>query len=158
MTQGGDDDALFMEAVEMAVRLPLGARRSRLAHAYPGNAAFVQDVMERAAWQERMGDFLLEPVIPLDSTDARFASGELVSGRFLIVREVGEGGMGVVYEAIDAKLDQRCALKCAKPGFALRLPPEARSALRITHDNVCRVYGIYTAETSRGPVDVLAME
>jgi tetratricopeptide (TPR) repeat protein len=157
MRRGTDDDSVFMEAFEMAIQVPSDVRRSRLLDAYSGRTSLVREVMERAACQEEMGDFLLEPLIP-DGTDARFAAGELVSGRFLIVREVGEGGMGIVYEAVDTKLEQCCALKCAKPGFALRLPPEARSALRITHDNVCRVYGLYTADTSRGPVDVLAME
>ena len=66
--------------------------------------------------------------------------------------------MGVVYEAIDEKLDQRRALKCAKAGHGRRLPPEARSALRVTHDNVCRVYEIHTAHTPAASVDFLAME
>ena len=158
MRQATDEDALFMEAFEMAVQLPSDARRPSLSNAYPGRTSLVRDVIEQVAHQEEMGDFLLEPLIRTDEGDTRFAAGELVSDRFLIVREVGEGGMGIVYEAIDTKLEQRCALKCAKPGFALRLPPEARSALRITHDNVCRVYGLYTAATSRGPIDVLAME
>ena len=158
MRRGADDDTLFMEAFEMAVQLPADARRSRLSDAYAGNTSLMREVLERAASEEEMGDFLLEPLIPPDDPDARFEAGELIADRFLIVREVGEGGMGIVYEAIDTRLEQRCALKCAKAGFALRLPPEARSALRITHDNVCRVYGLYTASTSRGPVDVLAME
>lgn len=158
MKRSAADDALFMEALELAVQLPSDARCSVLLDAYSGETSLVRKVMDGAAKQEEMGDFLLDPVIPPDLADARFAPGEHVSDRFLIIREVGEGGMGVVYEAVDSKLDQRCALKCAKPGFALRLPPEARSALRITHDNVCRVYGLYTAEGSRGAVDVLAME
>src|SRR5262249_39255611 len=74
------------------------------------------------------------------------------------VRELAEGGMGVVYEAIDERLEQRCALKCAKPGFQRRLSPEARAALRVTHDNVCRVYEIHTTQTDHGPVDFLSME
>lgn len=87
-----------------------------------------------------------------------FTPGELVSGRFRIIREIAEGGMGVVYEAIDEKLVERRALKCAKPGFATHLPPEARNALRVTHPNVCRVFEIHTADTPRGPVDYLTME
>jgi serine/threonine protein kinase/tetratricopeptide (TPR) repeat protein len=158
MKRSAADDALFMEALELAVQLPSDARCSVLLAAYAGETSLVRKAIDGAARQEEMGDFLLDPLIPPDLADARFAPGECVSDRFLIIREVGEGGMGVVYEAVDSKLDQRCALKCAKPGFALRLPPEARSALRITHDNVCRVYGLYTAEGSRGPVDVLAME
>ncbi len=40
--------------------------------------------------------------------------------------------MGVVYEALDEKLNVTRALKCAKVGFRSLLPPEARSALRVT--------------------------
>src|SRR6188768_789861 len=69
-----------------------------------------------------------------------FVPGQLVSGRFRIVREIASGGMGVVYLATDEKLNEPRALKCAKAGYAGRLPPEARSALRVTHPNVCRVF------------------
>ena len=87
-----------------------------------------------------------------------FQSGMLVAGRFRVESEIAEGGMGVVYRAIDEKLKQPRALKVAKPGFGSQLPPEARIALRVTHPNVCRVYEIHTAETTDGPVDILSME
>jgi Flp pilus assembly protein TadD/TolB-like protein len=87
-----------------------------------------------------------------------FRIGELVSGRFRIQREIAEGGMGIVYLAIDEKLQQPRALKCAKRGYASHLPPEARSSLRVTHPNVCRVFEIHSAETRVGPIDFLTME
>src|SRR5262245_1588050 len=87
-----------------------------------------------------------------------FRPGELVAGRFRVIREIAEGGMGVVYEVVDEKLGERRALKCAKPGYASTLPPEARTALRVTHPNVCRVFEIHTVETPVGPIDFLTME
>jgi len=87
-----------------------------------------------------------------------FQSSELVSGRFRIVRQIGEGGMAIVYEVIDEKLNERRALKLAKPGYAAHLSPEARHALRVTHPNVCRVFEIHSAQTSVGIVDFLTME
>ncbi len=153
-----DDDAAFMDLFETAVRLPPEARRAHVVEACGGDTAFAREILDRAALHDVMGDFLLEPLVPREDPDVRFAAGQLVSGRFRILREVGEGGMGVVYEAVDEKVNQRCALKCAKPGFARRLPAEARSALRVTHDHVCRVYGIYAIDAPGGPVDVLAME
>lgn len=96
---------------------------------------------------------------PPDSKDFRpFQPGEIVGGRFEIVREIAQGGMGVVYLATDLKLNQPRALKCAKHGHSGRLTPEARNALQVTHPNVCRMYEIHTAETPEGPVDFLAME
>ena len=60
-------------------------------------------------------------------------------GKYEIVRQIGEGGMGVVYEAIDEKLIKRVAIKCPKFEFRRRVSPEALSSLSITHENVCRV-------------------
>lgn len=88
----------------------------------------------------------------------RFEPGQLVSGRFRVVREIAQGGMAVVYEVRDEKLDERRALKCAKPGYARHLPPEARHSLRVTHPNVCRVFEIHSTETPHGPIDFLTME
>src|SRR4051812_12643210 len=84
--------------------------------------------------------------------------GMLVAGRFRIEAEIAAGGMGVVYRALDEKLKQPRALKVAKYGFAAHLPPEAQTAMRITHRNVCRLFEIHTAETPDGPQDFLSME
>src|SRR5687768_14947584 len=84
-----------------------------------------------------------------------FGVGQLIASRFLIVRLVAEGGMGVVYEVLDQKLNVRRALKCAKPGYARYLSPEARSSLHVTHPNVCRVFEIHSVDTPAGPVDFL---
>src|SRR5215813_7188832 len=83
---------------------------------------------------------------------------ELVGERFRIIRKLGEGGMAVVYEAIDEKLGERRALKFAKAGYSRQIPPEARSALRVTHENICRTYEIHTADSGTPPVDFISME
>ncbi len=84
--------------------------------------------------------------------------GQSIGGRFRILREVGRGGMGVVYEALDEKLDRRVAVKCAKPGHHSSLPPEARAASEVSHYNVCKVHEIHSTETPFGAVDYLTME
>ena len=152
------DDTRFMELFELATETPRSARPRRLVDACDGDEQLAREIAARADSHEAMGDFLLIPPVPSLADDVRFAVGDLVAGRFAIIREVGEGGMGVVYEAHDRKVDRRCALKCPKPGFARQLPAETSVALSITHDNVCRVYGIYTTDTRHGPVDVLVME
>jgi serine/threonine protein kinase len=84
--------------------------------------------------------------------------GELLEGRFRIVRQVGERGMATVYEAMDEKVGKRIAIKCAKAGFRTRLTPELRHATEIAHDNVCRIFEIHTAATDRGEIDFITME
>jgi serine/threonine-protein kinase len=84
--------------------------------------------------------------------------GEVIADRFQLVRRLGEGGMAVVYEAMDTKLLERRALKFPKYGHSQSIPPEARSALRVTHGNICRIHEIHTAVTSSGPADFISME
>ncbi len=88
----------------------------------------------------------------------RLSAGEVVAGRFEIRGALGSGGMGFVYEAFDRKLGERRALKFARPGHFDRIPEEARAALRITHDNICRIYEIHSAATEGGEADFLSME
>src|SRR5262249_49484348 len=52
----------------------------------------------------------------------------------------------------------RIAVKCPKPGFEQRLPPEAIAATKIAHPNVCKVHEIHTESTPDGQVDFLTME
>jgi len=67
---------------------------------------------------------------------------------YTIIREIGRGGMGVVYEAEDEKLSRRVALKIL-PGVALhdesqvtRFEREARAAARLHHTNIVPVFGV----------------
>jgi len=67
-------------------------------------------------------------------------------GRYEIVRLIGEGGMSVVYEALDARLNRKVALKVlpsssrCKRKAAKRFAIEAQAAARLDHPNVVRLY------------------
>lgn len=102
---------------------------------------------------------LNQETVPASSAlDYPFEPGQIVMGRFRVLRVIGHGGMGIVCEAIDQKLEKRIAIKCAKPGFQQQLPPEARSSTEVAHPNVCKTYEIHTVETAYGSVDFLTME
>jgi len=95
---------------------------------------------------------------------APLAAGEILGGRYRIVRFVAAGGMGEVYEADDQLLGDPIAIKLLrrdlirKPGAQARFADEIRLARRITHPNVCRVFDVgadgdrifYTMELHRG--------
>ena len=68
-------------------------------------------------------------------------------GAYRVTRKLGEGGMGVVYAAVDEKLDRQVAVKTIRElgadGPARdRFWREARAAAAISHPNVCQLYEI----------------
>jgi HAMP domain-containing protein len=72
--------------------------------------------------------------------------GARLGGRYEILAQLGEGGMGVVYKARDLELRDIVALKMLKPGALQdreqleRLKDEIRLARKITHPNVLRTF------------------
>ena len=103
-------------------------------------------------------DFCWIRSYPAAPPEQPFEPGDLLDERFRIVREVARGGMGIVYEAMDEKLERRIALKCGKAGFRKHLPPEVRHATEISHPNVCKIFEIHTTASSQGKIDFLTME
>ena len=69
-------------------------------------------------------------------------------GDFRLLREVGRGGMGVVYEAEQESLGRRVALKVLRshqlldPGLLVRFHREAKAAARLHHTNIVPVFGV----------------
>jgi hypothetical protein len=62
-------------------------------------------------------------------------------GDYLILREVGRGGMGVVYEAEQQSLGRRVVLKILSEVKSQDAQHEARSAARLHHTNIVPVFG-----------------
>ena len=75
-----------------------------------------------------------------------YRPGTRLGGRYEILAQLGEGGMGVVYKARDLELRDIVAIKMLKPGALVdreqseRLKDEIRLARKITHPNVLRTF------------------
>src|SRR5689334_17698299 len=73
-------------------------------------------------------------------------TADQVIGSYRVVRLLGEGGMGAVYEAVHTKLDRRAALKVlhrnfsGDPQIAARFLREAKAASRVQHPGVVHLY------------------
>jgi len=71
-------------------------------------------------------------------------------GRYRVLREIGRGGMGVVFAANDPELGRDIAIKMLHRGADAdqreRLRREARAAAAVTHPNICQLYEIGEAD------------
>jgi serine/threonine-protein kinase len=79
--------------------------------------------------------------------------GDVVAGKYEIVRVLGEGGMGIVFEARHIRLGQRFAIKMLQPAvvanaeFIGRFEREARAAAQLRGRHVARVVDVAETET-----------
>ncbi|HVO09313.1 MAG TPA: serine/threonine-protein kinase [Vicinamibacteria bacterium] len=77
---------------------------------------------------------------------ASVSKGSLIAGRYEVMRPLGKGGMGMVYQAHDRMLDETVAIKVLRsefvdtPEMAQRFRSEIKLARRVTHRNVCRIH------------------
>ncbi|MCJ7487015.1 MAG: protein kinase, partial [Candidatus Aminicenantes bacterium] len=104
--------------------------------------------------------------VPL-TTDARMADSltktlatplpvivkdKLIAGKYRIIEEIGQGGMGVVYKAEDLKLKRCVALKflpphlMGSPELKARLLIEAQAAAALSHPNICVIHEVGESE------------
>src|SRR4051812_2775120 len=74
-------------------------------------------------------------------------------GRYVVIDQLGQGGMGIVYSAYDPELDRRVALKLVHPGpegsgstkgGATRIQREAQALARLSHPNVVAIFDVGT--------------
>src|SRR5205823_3543632 len=130
-------DPLEELAEEFVARYRRGERPSLTEYAdrHPGLADRVRDLFPALV--------LMEQLHPTPGADPSPRPDRL--GEYRIVREVGRGGMGVVYEAVQESLGRRVALKVLPPdrggGQSLeRFWREARAAARLHHTNIVPVF------------------
>jgi eukaryotic-like serine/threonine-protein kinase len=120
------------------------------------DAPALQAEVRRLLMHGSRGSDLLE-LASRSATSQSFVPGDIAAGRFRIVRLLGRGGMGEVYEAEDTLLGERLALKTILSEIAsdkaslMRFRQEIQLARRITHPNVCRIFDLemHAGETGR---------
>jgi serine/threonine protein kinase len=148
------DDPRLVRAVQEylgAMEAGLHPSREEFLARYPELAGSLEDCLEALEFVHAVGPRLEEPT-PRPAEAAPPAAIPLGPGiplgDFRIVREVGRGGMGVVYEAEQLSLGRRIALKVLP--FALtidsrqlqRFKNEARAAAQLHHSNIVPIHSV----------------
>jgi len=98
-------------------------------------------------WSQPVGDVVISPALLVQLTP-----GTALGTRYEIIRSLGQGGMGAVYEAYDRELERQVALKvirsdmAANPEILKRFKQELILARQITHKNVIRIFDLGEAD------------
>src|SRR5438128_1399314 len=109
-----------------------------------------------------LGDTELTMMPGGDAPSARSFTPTAI-GRYKIIRLIGEGGMGAVYEAEQEQPRRTVALKVIKPGLASsdllrRFEQESQALGRLQHPGIAQIHEAGTADAGFGPQPYFAME
>jgi serine/threonine protein kinase len=160
------------EFFEVALEQDPQTRKLFLSHLFHEDPLVAEQVAKLISSYEQAGDFLNEPCAldpdffeDLEFDQHRFSSGDVLCNRFRIVRLIGKGGMGEVYEAWDEELESHIALKTLRlevsthDVFTARFRREIQLARKVTHPNVCRIFDSFKHQLGDGTsISVLSME
>ena len=108
---------------------------------------------ERSGALDRLGPEVASITAELRGTAAMLAGRTI--GPYQVVEPIGDGGMGVIYKALDTRLGRTVALKFLKPRLdgdqsaAERFRLEARTAGALEHPNICTIHDIGETEDGR---------
>ena len=142
---------IFQEAMEKSPE----ERSAFILEACAGDAVLRQEVESLISASERRSDFLRAPVVTLSEYVVlpELQAGDVLAQRFDILKKLGSGGMGVVYQARDRETQTVLAVKVLHPevagrkDFISRFKDELVLARKVTHKNVCRVYEFIRADS-----------
>ncbi len=145
------------DILDRVLEMPPAERSAVLDEACGDSAELRSEVEALLAADEQAGGLLEESVddyaAALLAEPSESAGSDSVPlgrqlGPYRVVREIGSGGMGVVYEGWDTRLDRRVALKLLPPewgrsaGAKERFVREARAAAALDHPNICTVHDV----------------
>jgi serine/threonine protein kinase len=106
----------------------------------------VPDSLESSSYPSNSKDASPMVTETLQTPVKELTTGSTFAGRYQVIEELGRGGMGKVYRALDKKLNEEVAIKLIKPEIALdkgtltRFQNELKVARKISHRNVGRMY------------------
>ncbi len=136
--------ALFEAALELDP-----AQRSIFLKERSSDAGLRAEVERLLAEHDRAATFHSAPALDNLTFDAEalpptqgFADGVLLAGRFRIIRHIAAGGMGSVYEAMDARLGRQVAIKVVAESFVQRFQTEARTIAALNHPSICALHDV----------------
>ncbi len=116
---------------------------------YPELAEDIRDLFPALLMMEDLGESSGGPTGPLAADNGAAVGVRLQRlGDYRILREIGRGGMGVVYEAEQESLGRRVALKVLSASSLLdpkqvsRFEREAKAAAKLHHTNIVPVFGV----------------
>jgi WD40 repeat protein/serine/threonine protein kinase len=149
-TEASGREPLEKLAEEFAERHRRGERPSLSEYTgrYPELAEEIRELFPALVEMEQLASVegpATGPFVPTASDD-RAPPRQL--GEYRILREVGHGGMGVVYEAVQESLGRHVALKVlplhslGNPTILERFKREARAAAKLHHSNIVPVFGV----------------
>src|SRR5258708_27671659 len=121
----------------------LNERAAFRAQACRGDEELRREIEQLLAPNSSRDNILDSPAADLlaSSTVAQLTTGTQI-GPYKIEAELGAGGMGEVYRAVDTRLKRTVAIKVAKEKFSDRFGREARAIAALNHPNICTLYDV----------------
>ncbi|MFC2166205.1 protein kinase [Acidobacteriota bacterium] len=90
----------------------------------------------------------------IEAPKEELTTGSTFASKYQIIEEIGKGGMGRVYKALDTEVKEKIAVKLIKPEIAVdkntieRFRNELKLARKVSHKNVCRMFDLNKEEGS----------